>query len=690
MKSRLFRYLAVLFFLAAATSAFTQILDPVSWSFSKEKTGEYEYDLIFTAGIENKWHLYSQKLPEGGPVPTSFQFGESLYYERIGEVEEITEPEVKFDPSFDMDLTMFSHEAVFKQKIKVLSQGGFTINGSIEYMCCDDERCLPPTEEEFQFSIPADVAGSEDVAGEPREGGGIRESESQLDLGVVATEDQVSLTVSAEPVESENASLWIFFLIAFVAGLAGILTPCVFPMIPMTVSFFMQGSENRGKAILKGLIFGVSIIAIYTAIGVVVSISSAGAELTNSLSTHWIPNLIFFVLFMIFAASFLGMFELVLPSKWVNTSDKQVDKGGYLGAFFMALTLVLVSFSCTGPIVGALLVEASGGLAMKPILGMFGFSLAFALPFTLFAIFPSWLKGLPKSGGWLNSIKVVLGFVVLAFGMKFLSTIDQTYHLGLMSREVYLAIWMVIFTMLGLYFLGKLKFAHDSDMPHVSVPRLVFAIASFTFVLYLLPGLFGANLSSISGLIPPKSSQQFDLTRSSGPGGTTDSARMAGGQDELCGIPSHADFLHLPYGLKGYFDYEEGMACAREKNMPVLLDFKGHACSNCKEMEGKVWSDPEVLKRLQNDYIIIALYTDDRTKLPESEWITSAFDGKVKKTLGKKNLDLQISRYSTNTQPFYVLIDTDGNPLAQPRGHNLNIPAFREWLDLGVEKFNTP
>ena len=690
MKSRLFRYLAVLFFLAAATSAFTQILDPVSWSFSKEKTGEHEYDLIFTAGIENKWHLYSQKLPEGGPIPTSFQFGESLNYERIGEVEEITEPEVKFDPSFNMDLTMFSHEAVFKQKIKVLSQEGFTINGSLEYMCCDDERCLPPTEEEFQFSISAMEAGSEDVAGEPREGGGIRKSESQLDLGTVETEDQVSLTVSAEPVESENASLWIFFLIAFVAGLAGILTPCVFPMIPMTVSFFMQGSENRGKAILKGLIFGVSIIAIYTAIGVVVSISSAGAELTNSLSTHWIPNLIFFVLFMIFAASFLGMFELVLPSKWVNTSDKQVDKGGYLGAFFMALTLVLVSFSCTGPIVGALLVEAAGGIAMKPILGMFGFSLAFALPFTLFAIFPSWLKGLPKSGGWLNSVKVVLGFIVLAFGMKFLSTIDQTYHLELMSREVYLAIWMVIFIMLGFYFLGKLKFAHDSDTPHVTVPRLALAIASFTFVLYLLPGLFGANLSSISGLIPPKSSQQFDLTMSAGPGGATGTAPMTGGENELCGIPSYADFLHLPHGLTGYFDYEEGMACAREKNMPVLLDFKGHACSNCKEMEGKVWSDPGVFQRLQNDYIIIALYTDDRTKLPESEWITSSFDGKVKKTLGKKNLDLQISKYSTNTQPFYVLIDTDGKPLADPRGHNLDIPAFRTWLDLGVENFNSP
>jgi thiol:disulfide interchange protein len=688
MNIRFDKRLLALFFLVACSSVFAQILDPVSWSFSKVKTAENVYELIFTAAIENKWHLYAQGLPEGGPIPTSFQFEESSFYERIGAVEEITEPEVKHDPSFNMDLTMFSHEAVFRQKIRVLSEETFTITGIIEYMCCDDERCLPPTDEEFQFSIPAAEAGNGDVD-ETGAASGIKQAESGLDLGTVQTEGQGSITVSAEPVESENASLWIFFLIAFVAGLAGILTPCVFPMIPMTVSFFMQGSENRGKAILKGLIFGVSIIAIYTAIGVVVSISSAGAELTNSLSTHWIPNLIFFVLFMIFAASFLGMFELVLPSKWVNTSDRQVDKGGYLGAFFMALTLVLVSFSCTGPIIGALLVEAAGGLALKPILGMFGFSLAFALPFTLFAIFPSWLKGLPKSGGWLNSVKVVLGFIVLAFGMKFLSTIDQTYHLGLMSREVYLAIWMVIFTMLGFYFLGKLKFAHDSDIPHISVPRLALAIASFTFVLYMLPGLFGANLSSISGLIPPKSSQQFDLTMSAGPAGAMRSSSITGGEDALCNIPSYADFLHLPHGLKGYFDYEEGMACAREKDMPVLLDFKGHACSNCKEMEGKVWSDPEVLRRLQNDYIIIALYTDDRTKLPESEWVTSSFDGKVKKTLGKKNLDLQISRYGTNTQPFYVLVDTEGNPLAEPRGHNLDVRAFREWLDAGVEKFNT-
>ena len=343
-----------------------QILDPVKWKFSQEKAGNDEVDLVFTAHIEDKWHLYSQDLPEGGPIATSFFFDDSDHFLRVGEVTEVSEAEVKYDPSFDMELRMFSHEAVFKQRIRILSADKFDISGSIEYMCCDDERCLPPTDEAFIFSMAGENADA------------IQAAEITLDSQTTG--------IDMQETDGSSRSMWVFFVIAFVAGLAAILTPCVFPMIPMTVSFFMQGSEQRGKAIVKGLIFGISIIAIYTAIGVVVSISSAGAGFTNALSTHWIPNLIFFLLFMVFAASFLGMFELVLPSKWVNTSDKQVDKGGYLGSFFMALTLVLVSFSCTGPIVGAILIEAAGGLAIKPILGMFGFSLAFALPFTLFAI----------------------------------------------------------------------------------------------------------------------------------------------------------------------------------------------------------------------------------------------------------------------------------------------------------------
>ncbi len=678
MKTGFKKYFTLLTLAILSTILNAQVLDPITWKFSQEKISEKEFDLVFTAHIETKWHLYAQDLPGGGPIPTSFTFIPSERYERVGEVQEISEVEVKYDPSFDMDLRMFSEEAVFKQRIRILEGEAFTLEGSIEYMCCDDERCLPPTDEEFSFSIGVGAASPEEKAGiVPAEQGSIIPADSPL-----STPDGIS--PETEPLdlaeaETSDRSLWVFFFIAFLAGLAGILTPCVFPMIPMTVTFFMQGSENRGKAIVKGLIFGISIIAIYTLIGVIVSVSSAGSGFTNVLSTHWIPNLIFFLLFILFAASFLGMFELVLPSRWVNTSDRQVDKGGYLGAFFMALTLVLVSFSCTGPIVGAILVEAAGGLAIKPILGMFGFSLAFALPFTLFAIFPTWLKGLPKSGGWLNSVKVVLGFIVLAFGMKFFSTIDQVYHLGVLSRDVYLAIWIVIFTLLGFYLLGKLKLAHDSDLPHIKVPRLAMAIASFAFVIYMIPGLFGADLNGIAALIPPKSAQEFDITGQAEKGAA--SMSLAGEYGELCGNPRYGDILHLPHGLEGYFDYE---ACAKQLNKPVLLDFKGHACSNCKEMEARVWSDSEVLRRLREDYIIIALYTDDKTKLPESEWVTSSFDGKVKKTMGKKNMDLEITRFNTNTQPYYVLLDPQGNPLAPPRGHNLDVDAFVDWLDSGL------
>jgi len=458
-------------------------------------------------------------------------------------------------------------------------------------------------------------------------------------------------------------------------------------MIPMTVAFFSRGSENRFKSIVMAFTFGFSIIGIYTSIGLIVSLTSAGADFASSLSTHWIPNLIFFLLFMVFAASFLGMFELVMPSGLVNKADRQADKGGYLAAFFMGLTTVLVSFSCTGPIVGALLVEAASGEVIKPTIGMFGFALAFALPFTLFAIFPSWLSSLPKSGGWLNSVKVVLGFIVLAFGMKFLSNMDQAFHLGLLSRDVFLAIWIVIFTLMGFYILGKIKFAHDSNLPYIGVPRLILIIATFSFVLYLIPGLFGAPLKAISGLIPPMDSQAFNLSAliNDHPGsGKTEEGKEA---FTLCEDPKYTDFLSLPYGLNGYFDYEQGLECARTLNKPILLDFKGHACSNCKEMEARVWSDPQVLKRLREDYLIIALYVDDRTKLPESEWVVSAYDGKVKKTLGKKYTDFQISRYNINTQPYYVLIDYNEQLLTTPRSHDLNINEYIEFLDEGLKNF---
>jgi len=457
-------------------------------------------------------------------------------------------------------------------------------------------------------------------------------------------------------------------------------------MIPMTVAFFSQGSENRVKSLVKAFIFGLSIVVIYSSIGIIVSLSSAGADFANNLSTHWIPNLLFFLLFMVFAASFLGMFEMVLPSSLVNKADKQVDKGGFLGSFFMGLTTVLVSFSCTGPIVGALLVEAASGEVIKPTIGMFGFGLAFALPFTLLAIFPSWMSKLPKSGGWLNAIKVVLGFFVLAFGMKFLLTIDTSYHLGIFSREVYLAIWIVIFSLMGFYLLGKIKLSNDNDLPFVSVPRLTLAIITFVFVIYLIPGLFGAPLKAVSSLIPPMESQSFKIGQNN-PAGPVLGAPLFKDIQETCETPKYADILHLPYGLEGYFDYEQGMACAKKMNKPVFIDFKGHACSNCKDVEAKVWSDPRVQQKLRNDFVMIALYVDDRTKLPESEWITSSIDGKMKKTIGKKNADLQIQMFKVNSQPYYAIVNLSGKLLVNPIAHELNIDKYLSFLDEGEKAF---
>ncbi|MCH7656778.1 MAG: thioredoxin family protein [Bacteroidetes bacterium] len=691
MMKRSYTITLISLLLISANALFSQILDPVDWGFTYNKTAEKEYELIFTANIDDTWHLYSLNLPDGGPIPTSFTINESDHFELIGEVEEISEAKEIYDPSFDMNVKLFSDEAVFIQKVRLLTDGAVTITGSVEFMSCDDKRCLPPKDEEFIFKLEStDVVQVKDTETETREqdGNSTEYFQSKVDLKSGAVEETGAIVNAsgAKPIK-EGSSMLVFFFLSMLAGFAGILTPCVFPMIPMTVAFFSRGDSSRGKSLAQAFIFGLSIIMIYTSIGLIVSLTSAGADFASNLSTHWIPNLIFFLLFMVFAASFFGMFELVLPNKLINRADKQADKGGFIAASFMGLTTVLVSFSCTGPIIGALLVEAASGEVIKPTLGMFGFSVAFALPFTLFAIFPSWINNLPKSGGWLNSVKVVLGFIVLAFGLKFVSTIDQGYHLGIMSRDIFIALWIVIFSLMGLYLLGKIKFAHDSEVPFLSVPRLVFVIATFTFVVYLIPGLFGAQLKAVSGLLPPKTAQKFDLK--SIIFNTSDVTFLSNLNEPgaLCEEPEYADFLHLPHGLTGYFDYRQGLACAKALNKPVFLDFKGHACSNCKEMEAKVWSDPDVLRRLKENFIIVALYVDDRTKLAEEEWITSQYDGKIKKTIGKKNADFQISRFRTNTQPYHVILDHNENVLVMPMTFNLNIGEYIDFLDAGLEKF---
>ncbi|MCD4769933.1 MAG: thioredoxin family protein [Bacteroidales bacterium] len=642
-------------------TAYGQIYDPVSWNFSYEKTGDGEYDLLFTATIEEHSHLYSMNLPDGGPIPTQFTFTSTDGYELVGEIKESGEDEVVFDKAFEMDIRYFSNSAEFRQTVKTI-ESSFKVAGYVTYMACDDEKCSPPQDVDFEFIISA---GESDAAG-------------------IEASDKADIA-------DRESGIVKFFILSLLAGLAGVLTPCVFPMIPMTVAFFSQGNESRGRSVTKAFVFGLSIILIYSSLGIIVSLTSAGANFANTLSTHWIPNILFFSLFIIFAASFFGAFELVLPNKWISGADSKVDKGGIVAAFFLGLTTVLVSFSCTGPIVGVLLVEAASGDVLRPTIGMFGFGLAFALPFTIFALFPSVMKKMPKSGGWLNSIKVVLGFIMLAFSLKFISTIDSVYGFGIITRDIYLAIWIVIFLLLGFYLMGKIKFAHDSDLPYIGVFRLILIIAVFSLVVYLIPGLFGAPLKGLSGLIPSKESALFDISAnkssSSVPASSFPAFQLSEGTT-LCAEPKYGDKLHLPHGLNGYFDYEQGMACAGEKNLPVLLDFKGHACSNCKEMEAKVWSDPDVLRRLNENFVIIALYTDDRTKLPEDEWITSDIDGKVKNTIGKINADREIEMFGTNSQPYYVITDHDGNALNKPMESNLNISEYIKWLDEGEALFN--
>jgi len=668
-----------------ATSIFSQVENPVKWEFSTDKVSGQEAELVFTASIDYPWHLYSVHLPEGGPIATKPWYDESDAYTLVDGIVESPKAKVKFDAGFQMDVGTLSGKAELRQKVKFKNGGTQTVSGEIEFQVCDDEVCLPPMTVPFAFEVKLEgdeivavEAGTEDLATVEA---GTEEPATEIDLTAVleSDTDASNAAVAGVPAMEGEKSLWRFFWLAFGLGLLALLTPCVFPMIPMTVSFFMQGSDSKARGIFRGLIFGISIMSIYTLLGVIVSVSNVGPNAANALSTHWIPNLIFFALFMVFAFSFFGMFELVLPSSWSNKADSQVDKGGLGGVFFLALTTVLVSFSCTGPIVGALLVEAAGGLALKPILGMFGFGLAFAIPFTLFAIFPSWLKGLPKSGGWLNAVKVVLGFIVLAFSMKFLLALDPTNKI--LTRELYLAVWIVLFSMLGAYFLGKIKFAHDSDLPHVSVPRLLLSVASFAFVIYLFLGLFGYELSTISPLLPPKSPNGLDLTQRAVYSGAPMAAED---NNEECTPVKYADMFHMPFGLKGFYSLEEGLACAKASGKPVLIDFKGHFCSNCKKMEAAVWSDPEVLRALREDYVIVALYTDDRTRLPESEWYTSEVDGKVKKTLGQQNIDFEIVNFRTNTIPLYVIMDADGNVLGEPKGTDLDVQSYLSWLRQGA------
>lgn len=497
------------------------------------------------------------------------------------------------------------------------------------------------------------------------------------DSNIADTEEASETTGNIQ----EEGSLVAFLLIAFGAGLIALHTPCVFPMIPLTVTFFTSNSPNKGQAIRKALFYGFSIIFIYSLIGVAIS-ATMGPSFATFMSVHWVPNLIFFVIFITFGLSFLGLFEITLPNSFVNKVDAQSEKGGYYGVFFMAFTLVLVSFSCTGPIVGSLLVEAFQGEATRPLLGMIAYATAFAIPFTIFAMFPQLLSKLPKSGGWLNVVKVTLGFIELGLALKFLSMIDQVYHLNILDRDVYIACWIALSLLLSYYLLGKFRLPHDSPVDSVSVPRLIVALIPFIFAIYLIPGLFGAPLKALSGYLPPMHTHNFDL-----PGIIREYSGDA--ESTLCDDPKYKNKFKLPHGLKGYFDYEQALACAREKNMPLFIDFTGHGCVNCREVEASVWSDPQVLRHLKNDFVLASLYVDDFTKLEEDEIYVSEQTGFTIETVGEKNFDLEQELFDVNSQPYYALIDPyTGKTLVPPMGYTKSVNEYLRFLEKGVAKFN--
>ncbi|GAB3576140.1 cytochrome c biogenesis protein CcdA [Spirosoma luteolum] len=686
--------------LVLALPAFSQIRkDPTNWS--ARATGPAPavgatIEIRIQASIAESWHIYSNDLnPDIGPLPTSFKFTTSDSWQRVGNPIPVGVEE-KMEEVWNAKIRQFSGTAVFVQKVKILKPNP-TISGTVEYMACSDRdgTCLPPAEAEFSVAVKTTDAAvgapatatvatatapkSLTVAAAPSAETAVAATQPDTVAAPAVAEAPaaapapVTLTTDTDAGTPPDQSMTGFLIAAFLSGLVALLTPCVFPIIPMTVSFFTNQSGGRWKALL----FGGSIIAIYVLVGTLVSRIN-GPAFANFVSTHWLPNVLFFAIFFVFALSFLGLFEIVLPSSLVNNADARAERGGLGGIFFMAFTLVLVSFSCTGPIVGSLLVASAGGEVIKPILGMTAFSSAFAIPFTLFAAFPQWLKSMPKSGGWLNAVKVTLGFLEMALALKFLSIADQVYHWGLLDREIFLSIWIVIFTLLGFYFLGKIRLPHDSETKSVSVPRLLLAIATLAFVVYMIPGLWGAPLKGLSGYLPPETSQDFNLHNRQA---------AAPAASQLTEAPKYANLFRLPHGLQGFFDYKQALAYARKVNKPVFIDFTGHGCVNCREMEARVWSDPAVLSRLQSDYVVLALYVDDKTELPEADWYTSTYDGMVKKTIGAQNADLQITRYNNNAQPHYCLVDHAGKLLVAPKNYDLNIDHFVTYLDSGKARF---
>ena len=637
--------------LLSALSLSAQIYDPIKWSFEHNKLSDSAGEIVLKATIDEGWHLYGTQLPEDGPIATSFVFEQLQDVALDGDLIVPDGLVRQYDPNFDMELNWYEKEAVFVQKVKYTGDAP-ALSGYVNFMACNDETCLPPDEVPFSFGELKNAA----VAETTTEG-----LVDEMAPSVAVTNDLWTpvideLNAFGNEGTTGERSLWWIFLAGLIGGLVALFTPCVWPIIPMTVSFFLKRSGNKSRGKRDAVLYGISIIVIYLALGLLITLIF-GASALNSLSTNAFFNLFFFALLVLFAVSFFGAFEIMLPASWTNKLDSKADStSGILSIFFMAFTLALVSFSCTGPIIGTLIVQAASmGKTIGPAIGMFGFALALSIPFSIFAIFPNLLQNMPKSGGWLNSVKVVLGFLELALALKFLSVADLAYGWRILDREVFLVLWIVIFALLGFYLLGKLKFSHDSDIKHVSTPRLFLAIISFSFSIYMVPGLWGAPLKAISAFSPPLYTQDFNL---------------------------YDNEVHAAFN-----DYDLGMAYAKQTNKPVLIDFSGYGCVNCRKMEASVWTDPRVKHKLETEFVLITLMLDDKAKLKTPITITENGKEKRLRTVGEKWSYLQRSKFGVNAMPFYVILDHDGKPLAPSYAFDENVTRYIQFLDSGLNQF---
>ena len=661
-----------------------QQLDPVKWKYSVKETSATEAELVFTATLDAGWHLYSQYTDPNGPLAIEFTFAESGDYARIGKVQE-PKPHEEMDDIFQCVVKSFSGTVTFRQKVKRISDKDFTVKGTVSYQLCNDGSCIAPEDHDFSFKVPGAKAEVAVAAAEAAVEATEAVADSVAEPATVAVAD--SAEAEAEPLpqeEGKHQNLLVVFLIALGGGILTMFTPCVFPMIPMTVNFFVRGAENKRKGRRQAWFFGFSIVFLFAVLGAILA-AFLGPEALYVMGTHWIPNLIFFIIFFVFALSFFGLFEIKMPEKWINGSDEQADKGGLLAPFFIALTTVLVSFSCTGPILGAALVGLTTSSTDRwvSLVTMLGFGIGFALPFTLLAMFPQMLGNM-KSGSWLNTVKIAFAFLELAFGLKFLQQADLYCNWGLLPRDTYLALWIVIFGMLGFYLLGKLRFKGDDEVKEIGTLRLFLAIADLAFVVYMIPGMWGAPLKGISGFLPPMESQSFNIEKIV----VENRPAMGAGTVQAGKLPAdrkYADKLHVPLGFEAFFDLDEAKAYARQTGKPVFIDFTGKTCANCREMEHYVWSDPEVKRLLNEEFVMCSLYADENTiELPEDEWVTDE-KGKVLKTLGRKNLNFQKTEYNMNAQPYYVIVNADGKVLTEENyKYDRDVQKFVNWLNEGI------